>query len=319
MYTKYMERIYTVDEVAEILRIKPYTVRHMFRDGRLSGFKVGKAWRIHEAALRDDIDRMTHGDSPKATRKRGASPAQSPEPSEGPKLEPEADRLDPPSPVASYGHLLVHSDQPGQEVFLDGMHRGPTTLSIKNVEVGNHRLEVGGAETMVAVSKDFQTRVHVRGGKMEIMTSPQTVALRGNGAKRKGAKDTAFRVRIILDNHTEYAGDFSLTLSRGGERKSSAIFVHHVEDLDGSGLSVVRKVGPLDRTELFDGVVHARPDDELVLTVSSQEGFRGKTQHTFTLTSDVTVCMKLAPAGVFRKREALEFFVSALDADVKGA
>jgi len=35
----------TVEEVAAILKVQPLTVRQMFRESRIRGFKIGKAWR----------------------------------------------------------------------------------------------------------------------------------------------------------------------------------------------------------------------------------------------------------------------------------
>jgi len=59
-----MEKILTVNNVAEILQVKAITVREMFRERRLRGFKVGKSWRTTEAMLREDIDALSRGESP---------------------------------------------------------------------------------------------------------------------------------------------------------------------------------------------------------------------------------------------------------------
>ncbi len=56
-----MEKILTVNQVAEILSVQPITVREMFREKRLRAFKVGKAWRTTETMLREDIDAMARG------------------------------------------------------------------------------------------------------------------------------------------------------------------------------------------------------------------------------------------------------------------
>ena len=47
--------ILTVEEVAEYLRIHPYTVRRLVRAGQLPGFKVGGQWRFH----RDEVDQRS--------------------------------------------------------------------------------------------------------------------------------------------------------------------------------------------------------------------------------------------------------------------
>ena len=47
--------IYTVEEVADLLKIKPETVRIMLRDNEINGFKAGKAWRVTEDDLKKYI------------------------------------------------------------------------------------------------------------------------------------------------------------------------------------------------------------------------------------------------------------------------
>lgn len=48
-----MEQIFTVDEAANKLKVRPETVRRLLSQGRLPGNKVGRAWRIPEGALMD--------------------------------------------------------------------------------------------------------------------------------------------------------------------------------------------------------------------------------------------------------------------------
>ena len=56
-----IEKILTVNEVAEILQVKPITVREMFRERRLRAFKVGKAWRTTRRMLEEDIEALAQG------------------------------------------------------------------------------------------------------------------------------------------------------------------------------------------------------------------------------------------------------------------
>ncbi len=48
-----MEQVFTVDEAATHLKVRPETVRRLLSQGRLPGNKVGRAWRIPEGALMD--------------------------------------------------------------------------------------------------------------------------------------------------------------------------------------------------------------------------------------------------------------------------
>ena len=48
------DKLLTVPEVADRLRLNPETIRRMLRDGRLSGFRIGAdnaGWRVSEADL----------------------------------------------------------------------------------------------------------------------------------------------------------------------------------------------------------------------------------------------------------------------------
>lgn len=45
------ERLLTAEEVAERLRLAPFTVRRMIRRGRIRAYKVGRAWRVPEEAV----------------------------------------------------------------------------------------------------------------------------------------------------------------------------------------------------------------------------------------------------------------------------
>jgi excisionase family DNA binding protein len=46
-----MPKVYTAEEVAEILKVHPLTVYRMLQRKKLHGFKVGTAWRISQDAL----------------------------------------------------------------------------------------------------------------------------------------------------------------------------------------------------------------------------------------------------------------------------
>ena len=51
-------KIYTVDEVAEILTLKPTTVRIMLQNKEINGFKAGRAWRVTEEDLKKYIQKQ---------------------------------------------------------------------------------------------------------------------------------------------------------------------------------------------------------------------------------------------------------------------
>ena len=49
------KEVITAEEVAKYLRIHPYTVRRLARDGKLPGFRVGGQWRFRK----DEIDKSS--------------------------------------------------------------------------------------------------------------------------------------------------------------------------------------------------------------------------------------------------------------------
>ena len=87
----------TVEEVAAILKVQPLTVRQMFREGRIRGFKIGKAWRTTMPILEEDIACMSRGVKPPRLEEQGGAVPMPPSPEAVPvrkrraKAEPEAD------------------------------------------------------------------------------------------------------------------------------------------------------------------------------------------------------------------------------------
>ena len=56
-------RVLLVEEVAQLLRVSPDSVRRQLADGHLPGVKVGGAWRIPA----DRLDAYLNGDLDEAT------------------------------------------------------------------------------------------------------------------------------------------------------------------------------------------------------------------------------------------------------------
>jgi excisionase family DNA binding protein len=56
-----VDKILTLNEVAEFLRVHPSTVYRLIRDGRIPAFRVGSDWRFTLEA----IDRWRLGGAPR--------------------------------------------------------------------------------------------------------------------------------------------------------------------------------------------------------------------------------------------------------------
>ncbi len=52
-----MNELFTVEEVAKILRVKPENIRRKVRNGQIKAYKVGKAWRFSHEAVKSFLDK----------------------------------------------------------------------------------------------------------------------------------------------------------------------------------------------------------------------------------------------------------------------
>jgi excisionase family DNA binding protein len=52
--------IYTVEEVAEALRLHEYTIRRLCREGKIPAFKVGGQWRFRKEDIENFITKSGH-------------------------------------------------------------------------------------------------------------------------------------------------------------------------------------------------------------------------------------------------------------------
>jgi excisionase family DNA binding protein len=50
--------LWTVDEVADYLKLQPETIRSMARRGELPAIKLGKVWRFRKTAIHDMLLNM---------------------------------------------------------------------------------------------------------------------------------------------------------------------------------------------------------------------------------------------------------------------
>lgn len=54
----------TVEQAADRLRIKPYTMRSWLRAGRMRGVKIGRDWRIEER----EVSKLSHDSAPETNQ-----------------------------------------------------------------------------------------------------------------------------------------------------------------------------------------------------------------------------------------------------------
>jgi len=56
-------KVYTLNEVAEILQLTRRTLYNYIKDGKLKAVKIGKYWRVPEETLQQFINTGTEGAS----------------------------------------------------------------------------------------------------------------------------------------------------------------------------------------------------------------------------------------------------------------
>ena len=59
MASKEPIRVYTLDEVAEVLKITRRTLYTYVKEGKLKAVKIGHEWRVSETALQDFLNKGT--------------------------------------------------------------------------------------------------------------------------------------------------------------------------------------------------------------------------------------------------------------------
>ncbi|NIA13631.1 MAG: helix-turn-helix domain-containing protein [Nitrospiraceae bacterium] len=300
-----VQRIYTVKEVAAVLRVRPFTVREMFRTGRLSGFKVGKAWRITEDALEADIAAMRGmGAAPRTVPPAGQPP--------GASVEPVGLARVPESPAAAgaavgaVGRLLVFSDMPAQEVYLDGVHRGPTTLDIMNVPVGEHVLLVGDVSGRILVEGGGQMRVCLSDGQLEVIAHSAPRA----APEPQAGEPQRRRLSVRVENRTAFAGAIEVVVASEDAELAGSVFPDGLVEADAALLTLAGEIKAGETAIVFDDVITVAAGTRLRFAVPPQEGFKGAGEQFASVNSDTAVSIILERGGLFRSKDSVRFEVA---------
>ena len=56
------DEIMTITEVADYLKISEVTTYKFVQDGKISGFKIGRHWRVKRSDLAQFIEKQKHGE-----------------------------------------------------------------------------------------------------------------------------------------------------------------------------------------------------------------------------------------------------------------
>ena len=285
-----MEKILSVEEVAAVIGLTPFTVRKMFREGRLTGFKIGRAWRIKMSQLEADIERFQTETAAPATLapSEDAVPEERMEPVVEPGLASGAGVTE---DVVGRANILVFSDPPGAEVLLDGQPRGRTTLSIVDVASGHHRLKVGDVQGEIDVPPDHELRVRPEGRRLRVSRRP----LRSDGPEWING---TFRVR--LENRGSQSGPVTVRVKASGPSPTATVFAATPEVLTGGEAVLSGRVKANAETVLFEDTLRWLPGTRVVVTFPSQLGIEEAIRQEFVLDGGLSIRIALTGAGVLR-------------------
>jgi excisionase family DNA binding protein len=53
-------KLYTIEEISEILKVTPRTIYNYIKSGNLKAVKIGKYWRVTDSALQEFIENGTN-------------------------------------------------------------------------------------------------------------------------------------------------------------------------------------------------------------------------------------------------------------------
>ncbi|MDT8337066.1 MAG: helix-turn-helix domain-containing protein [Candidatus Izemoplasmatales bacterium] len=52
-------KLYTIEEISDILKVTPRTIYNYIKSGNLKAVKIGKYWRVTDSALQEFIENGT--------------------------------------------------------------------------------------------------------------------------------------------------------------------------------------------------------------------------------------------------------------------
>lgn len=297
-----MQSLLSAEDVAEILGVKPHAVRQLFREGRLSGCRVGKAWRIPRDVLDRDLELLSEslGTDLRVNSLPFVTVVEAPEPD--PSKEPDLPRIVSDPPPSGSGSLLVFSEVPGLEVYLDGELKGPTTLSLTNISAGEHYIQIGEVADSIDVPADLQTKIFLRGDSIDRMSPTQTDAPADDLADTQPMTDHA--LIIVVNNRSTYSGELLLELST---ETSDARLVSS----DGAREECPRvfhfEIYPGQTRTVFDGTIRVHEGERLYLTLPEQPALRTATEQAIVLQSDLHANLTLTKGGIFGTKNVIRF------------
>jgi len=306
-----MDTIYTPEEIADLLEMDLNQVTDYLDTGLFSGFKVDSYWRITGAALDQSMNVLQGIERSSQLNGVGVESSTSGSVSVPLPRVPIAVENPKPDQHEAVGQLLVFSDVPGELVYLDGNLKGPTTLSVMNIAIGNHEITIGEITSSVSVVKNYQLRVSKRDGEITVLSHPRIVA-RGElteDSDEHGVEE--YRLSIDVENETDFAGEFTITVSAEKASLNAELFGLLDGEVHSRGLRINEFVPDHDVASLFNGTIKAHPGDRIFISVPRQEGFNNTTELVAVMQADSYIKLILTNSGLLGRKQAIKFKVQS--------
>jgi hypothetical protein len=299
-----MNKVLTEYDVAELLSLNHDHVLQMFQTGVISGFKIGNSWRIGADQLSNNLKSLIGIQDFSIATARNESYYQSAHSNKPQKNIPMVVEIAHPLPEEHLGQLLVSTDAPGVLVKLDDEVKGKTPLSIVNIPVGFHQIQVGRQMAEIEILKDLQLQVGL------IHDDLQVVSTQDDPVENQQDFQTV-RLSIDLNNESGYEGDFDINLTGEKGQSHSILFESMNKKITSNGLKLSQRIESYSNAPLFNELIHVHPGDRLFVTVPKQESVKSTREEVLVVQGDVQVIITLSAKGFLGARGSVKFKVKS--------
>jgi hypothetical protein len=299
-----MNTILTEYDVAELLSLNHDHVTKMFQTGVISGFKIGGSWRIEASQLSINLKALIGIQDPSMATAKNESYYQAVRSKRPQKNIPIVVENPHPLPEEKLGQLLVSTDAPGVVVKLDDEVKGKTPISIVNIPVGFHQIQVGHQMAEIEILRDLQLQVGL------IRDDLQVLPAQDNPLEIQPQVQTV-RLSIDLINESGYTGEFDINLTGEKGLPNSILFESVSNHRTSNGLKLSRQIESYSNTPLFNELVHVRPGDRLYVTVPKQESLKATQEKVLVVQGDVQLIITLSAKGFLGSRGTVKFKVKS--------
>jgi len=297
-----MNLVLTEYDVAELLSLNHDRVVDMFQNGVISGFKIGESWRVEALQLSLNLKSILGVQDTSASTIKNESYYQAASTNKPQKNIPMVVEIAHPLPEEQLGQLMVSTDAPGVLVKLDDEIKGKTPLSIVNIPVGFHQIQVGQQMAEIEILEDLQLQVGLIQNDLQVLSSKDNPSAKIENVQK-------VRLSIDLVNESGYEGDFDVNLTGEKDASNSILFESVSRNITSNGLKLSLPIESYSNCTLFNELIHVHSGDRLYVTVPKQEGVKSTQENVLVVQGDVQLIITLSAKGFLGSRGTVKFKV----------